>query len=100
MGCTGCCQGLHTAGFQTLVMLVQACDCGDAGGCATTCATEYCKNAMFASQNDACATCISNSLAPGDAGACYNSVLQGCMNDSGCTAYLGCTNPMGGSCAQ
>ncbi len=80
----------HMSGFQALVTEVQGCDCGNGGPCAQTCASEYCLNAMFAQQNDACEMCISNSL--GQNGQCTAQVSSQCQADPNCTAYLTCVN--------
>jgi len=86
--CLGCCQQLHAPGPMTLFNAIQACVCGDAGVCASSCATEYCQMAgKITSMNDPCAQCILNDVAP-DAGC--GSVNGTCQADSNCCAYVTC----------
>jgi hypothetical protein len=92
-----CCQSIHTAGIQQLVMDVKACACGASGACQTQCATEYCMTGMVTTQGDACDMCIQNSLIMTAAdgglsmGPCYTQVLGACQGNTDCTAYLNCS---------
>jgi len=89
--CVGCCQQLHAPGPTTLFNAIQSCVCGDGGGCASVCATEYCQMAgKVSSMNDPCETCVNNQLVPDAGGPCATPVNNACQADSSCTAYLTC----------
>jgi len=92
--CFGCCQTLHAPGPTTLFNAVQACVCGDGGGgCASTCATEYCQMAgKITTMNDACDMCIGNEMSPDAGGECLMPVENACMADTNCNAYVTCAN--------
>jgi hypothetical protein len=101
--CIDCCRMIHPAGAHKFVQLVQACDCGDAGPCATRCAQEYCKDGSYTSNDDDCSHCIQDALAPAtapdsSAGTCHDVVAQSCGLDPDCLAFAECILPQGNTC--
>jgi hypothetical protein len=81
---------VHPSGYKVYQQQLNDCACTSPGACATECASELCAN-QPTTPNDACSTCITNSLS--SAGACYQGVANACQGDSDCTALFGTCIP-------
>jgi len=88
--CEQCCLTVHPAGYKVYQAQLDDCVCNSPGACATECANEVCAN-QPTTPNDACSTCIQNSLS--STGACYQGVANACQADSDCTALFGTCIP-------
>jgi hypothetical protein len=99
--CQQCCTQLHPAGVQTFLGALLTCACGvpdagPAGNCASACAASACAaRPTSPSPGDACYTCLSGDLeaANGGVGACDQTILNACSNDSNCRSFAGCVQP-------
>jgi hypothetical protein len=88
--CEQCCLTVHPAGYKVYQQQLNDCVCNSPAACATECANEVCANKPT-TPNDACSTCITNSLS--SSGACYQGVANACQADSDCTALFGTCIP-------
>ena len=88
--CEQCCLTVHPTGYKVYQQQLDDCVCNSPAACATECANEVCAN-QPTTPNDACATCIQNSLS--STGACYQGVANACQADSDCTALFGTCIP-------
>jgi hypothetical protein len=88
--CEQCCLTVHPSGYKIYQQQLDDCVCNSPAACATECANEVCANKPT-TPNDACATCIQNSLS--STGACYQGVANACQADSDCTALFGTCIP-------
>ncbi len=88
--CEQCCLTVHPSGYQVYQQQLDDCVCNSPAACATECANEVCAN-QPTTPNDACATCVANSLS--STGACYQAVANACQADTDCTALFGTCIP-------
>jgi hypothetical protein len=91
--CQQCCAQVHTSGYQTFANALLQCACGNTGGCATVCGMSACASSPSApSPGDACDTCISQDVVPGDGGttACDKPIVDACGADPNCGAFALC----------
>jgi hypothetical protein len=88
--CEQCCLTVHPNGYAVYQQQLDDCVCNSPAACANECANEVCAN-QPTTPNDACSTCISNSLSSN--GACYQAVANACQADTDCTALFGTCIP-------
>jgi hypothetical protein len=88
--CEQCCLTVHPSGYKVYQQQLVDCACSSPAACASECATELCVQ-KATTPNDACSTCITQSLQ--STGACYQGVANACQSDTDCTALFGTCIP-------